>query len=193
MYISKAMLNMRGDALGSTAQVAIDAPWVPNSFTGYNQTGVMQSCGSPISMEVGAAIGFSSGDAVPDSVWLNQAQALFSLNTLRTYLTANAPTCVMDTAFASTGTLRLINMGNGKRMLDLNNSLGRFSYAKAFNRMYLFIGSTSGAPAVSTAYIASVFEFTAQDLIAMGATLIDNGDGTFNLDGTIYLNNITFS
>lgn len=193
MYISKAMLNMRGDALGSTAQAAVEAPWVPNSVTGYNQTGAMQSCGSPISLEVGAAIGFSSGDAIPDSVWLNQAQAPFSLNTLRTYLTANAPGVVMDTAFASTGTLRMINMGGGKRMLDLNNLLGRFSYAKVFNRMYLFVLNTTGIPAVSTSYIASVFEFTPQDLIAMGATLTDNGDGTFNLDGTISLNNITFS
>lgn len=193
MYISKAMLNMRGDVLCSAASPSVDAPWMPSSFTGYNQNGVMQSGGTPISTEVGAAIGFSSGDAVPDSVWLNQAQALFSLNTLRTYLTANAPTCVMDTAFASSGTLRMINIGNGKRMLDLNNSLGRFSYAKAFNRMYLFIANTAGAPAVSTATIATVFEFTPQDLIAMGATLTDNGDGTFNLVGTISLNNITFS
>lgn len=193
MYISKAMLNMRGDSLSSVASVAIDSPWLPASFTAYNQAGAMQSGGTPQSAEPTAIIMFSSGDTIPDSVWTNQAQALFSVNTLRTYLTANAPGVVLDTAIASSGVVRIINVGGGKRTLDLNNLLGRFSYAKAFNRMYLMVGTNTTNMTVGTATIATVFEFTPQDLIGMGASLTDNGDGTFNLNGTISLNNITFS
>lgn len=192
MYISKAMLNMRGDSLGSTINPTIEWPWSPYSLTGYS-SGNLQSGGMPTSTEPTAIIVFSSGDTVPDDVWSNQAQALFSLSTLRTYLAANAPGVVMDTAFASSGIVRVINVGGGKRTLDLNNSLGRFSYAKAFNRMYLMIGTNTTVMSTGTAVIASVFEFTPQDLISMGAPLTDNGDGTFNLNGTISLNNITFS
>ncbi|AWY08362.1 hypothetical protein HOT49_gp085 [Erwinia phage vB_EamM_Alexandra] len=112
---------------------------------------------------------------------------------MRTYLAANVPGCVMDTTMASTGNVRVVNLGQGKRMLDLNNLLGRFSYAKPFNRMYLFISQNTTALAPATAGIASVFEFTPQDLIAMGAPLTDNGDGTFSLTGTINLNNIVWS
>lgn len=192
MYISKAMLNMRGDVLCSTSTAGVDMPWTPSSVTAYNAN-TLQAGGSHISAEPGAGIAFSSGDTIPDSVWNNQAQALFSLNTLRTYLTANAPGVVMDTAIASSGTLRVVNLGNGKRMLDLNGLLGRFAYAKAFNRMYLFIGNTTTVIAPATATIATVFEFTPQDLISMGVSLTDNGDGTFNLNGTVNINNITFS
>ncbi|QZE57295.1 hypothetical protein MPK71_gp086 [Erwinia phage pEa_SNUABM_1] len=192
MYISKAMLNMRGDSLGSAVNPTIDQPWAPSTLASYNAN-TLQAGGSHISTEPTAVIVFSSGDTIPDSVWHNQAQALFSLNTLRTYLTANAPGVVMDTAFASSGNVRIINAGGGKRTLDLNNLLGRFSYAKAFNRMYLMLGSNTTAMTTGTATIASVLEFTPQDLISMGASLTDNGDGTFNLNGTISLNNITFS
>lgn len=193
MYISKAMLNMRGDSLSSVASVAVDWPWLPANFTAYNQADAVQSGGTPQSAEPTAIIMFSSGDMIPDSVWVNQAQALFSVNTLRTYLTANAPGVVLDTAIASSGVVRIINVGGGKRTLDLNNYLGRFSYAKAFNRMYLMVGTNTTTMTVGTATIATVFEFTPQDLISMGASLTDNGDGTFNLNGTISLNNITFS
>lgn len=192
MYISKAMLNMRGDSLGSAINPTIEWPWSPYSLTGYS-SGNLQSGGMPTSTEPTAIIVFSSGDTVPDDVWSNQAQALFSLNTLRTYLAANAPGVVMDTAIASSGTVRVINVGGGKRTLDLNNALGRFSYAKAFNRMYLMIGTNTTVMSTGTSSIASVIEFTPQDLISMGAPLTDNGDGTFNLNGTISLNNITFS
>lgn len=192
MYISKAMLNMRGDSLGSTGSTVVEAPWIPSTMTPYNSANV-QAGGSHISAEIAGAIVFSSGDPITDTVWNNQALALFSLNTLRTYLTANLPACVMDTVYASSGTVRIMNMGNGKRMFDLNNQLGRFAYAKPFTRMYLMLGTTTAALAVATATIASVVEFTPQDLIAMGAPLIDNGDGTFSLNGTISLNNITFS
>lgn len=193
MYISKAMLNMRGDSLSSVTPVAVDWPWLPANFTAYNQADAVQSGGTPQSAEPTAIIMFSSGDTIPDSVWVNQAQALFSVNTLRTYLTANAPGVVLDTAIASSGVVRIINVGGGKRTLDLNNYLGRFSYAKAFNRMYLMVGTNTTTMTVGTATIATVFEFTPQDLISMGASLTDNGDGTFNLNGTISLNNITFS
>ncbi|UAW53199.1 hypothetical protein pEaSNUABM30_00081 [Erwinia phage pEa_SNUABM_30] len=193
MYISKAMLNMRGDVLGSSAAAVVDAPWLPSSVTAYNAANAMQAGGTHVSAEPAAAIVFSSGDAVPDTTWTNQAQALFSLNSLRTYLAANVPGCVMDTAYASTGTLRVVNAGNGKRMFDLNSLLGRFSYAKPFNRMYLFISQTTSTLAPATVSVATVVEFTAQDLIAMGASLTNNNDGTFNLNGTIILNNITFS
>lgn len=192
MYISKAMLNMRGDALGSIANPTIDLPWTPNSFQSYN-SGNVSAGGTPISAERTAAIVFSTGDTIPDSVWNNQLQAQFSLNTLRAYLTANVPACVMDSAPISTGQLRIVNLGQGKRMFDFLNLLGRFSYAKAFNRMYLLVGTSAGAIAASTVSIASVVEFTPQDLIAMGAPLTDNGDGTFMLNGTISLNNVTFS
>lgn len=192
MYVSKAMLNMRGDALGSVANPAVDSPWMPNTVVAFN-AGTVQGGGSPISAEPAGAIAFSAGTTIPDTTWANQAQALFSLNTLRTYLAANVPGCVMDTTMASTGNVRVVNLGQGKRMLDLNNLLGRFSYAKPFNRMYLFISQNTTALAPATAGIASVFEFTPQDLIAMGAPLTDNGDGTFSLTGTINLNNIVWS
>lgn len=192
MYISKAMLNMRGDALGSTALPTVDAPWLPNVVTAVG-AGSLQAGGNHISTEPAGAIAFSTGAAIPDTVWTNMAQTLFSLNTLRTYLAANVPACVMDTAMASNGNVRVVNLGAGKRMLDLNTLLGRFAYAKAFNRMYLFIGQTTSAVTPTVATIATVIEFTAQDLIAMGAPLTDNGDGTFNLNGTISLNNIAFS
>lgn len=192
MYISKAMLNMRGDALGSVANPTLDLPWLPSTMSSYN-VAPTQAGGTHISAEVAGAIVFSAGDAVPDTVWVNQAQAPFSLTTLRNYLIANAPTVTMDTAYASTGLIRIVNIGQGKRMFDLNSLLGRFAYAKAFTRMYIMIATNTTALAVGTATIATVLEFTPQDLIAMGAPLADNGDGTFNLTGTISLNNITFS
>lgn len=193
MYISKAMLNMRGDSLSSTASIAVDMPWVPSAFTAYNQAGAYQSGGVPISAEPSAGIVFSTGDTIPDSVWANQSQALFSLNTLRTYLAANLPNCVMDSSFISSGTVRVINVGGGKRTLDLNGLLGRFSYAKAFNRMYLLVSNSTSAYGAGTVSTTTVFEFTPQDLISMGVPLTDNGDGTFSLNGIVNINNISFS
>ncbi|QZE59327.1 hypothetical protein MPK66_gp083 [Erwinia phage pEa_SNUABM_2] len=192
MYISKAMLNMRGDSLGSTANPSIDLPWQPNVMASFG-AGNIQAGGSTISAERTAAIVFSTGDTITDTVWNNQALSVFSLNTLRTYLTANLPGCVMDTAPISTGSVRVVNLGQGKRMLDLFNLLGRFSYAKPFNRMYILLGNSTGVIAAATVAIASVIELTPQDLISMGAPLTDNGDGTFTLNGTISLNNIAWS
>lgn len=192
MYISKAMLNMRGDSLGSTANPTVENPCQPASFAGYS-SGNLQSGGIPVSAEVTAALVFSTGDTIPDSVWNNQAQAPFSLTSLRTYLTTNVPGCVMESTFASSGTIRIVNLGNGKRMFDLYTALGRFAYAKAFNRMYLLLSNSASALGTGTASISSLVEFTPQDLISMGVPLTDNGDGTFNLNGTVNINNITFS
>ncbi|QZE58644.1 hypothetical protein pEaSNUABM28_00087 [Erwinia phage pEa_SNUABM_28] len=192
MYISKAMLNMRGESLGSTTNPGVELPWMASTMASAN-AGNLQGAGTTISTERPAAIVFSTGDIITDTIWNNQLLAVFSLNTLRTYLTANLPGCVMDTAPISTGNIRIVNLGNGKRMFDTLNLLGRFSYAKAFNRMYILLGTTATAIAAGTVSIASVIELTPQDLIAMGAPLTDNGDGTFNLNGTISLNNITWS
>ena len=192
MYISKAMLNMRGDALGSTANANVEAPWRPYVQAAFGQAGI-QSSASAIGVEAAAAVVFSTGDTITDTVWNNQALSLFSLNTLRAYLTANLPGCVMDAAFISTGTVRIVNLGQGKRMLDTLSLLGRLSYAKPFNRMYILLNTGSAVGAVSSAVYASVIEFTPQDLVSMGAPLTDNGDGTFSLNGTICLNNIAWS
>lgn len=192
MYISKAMLNMRGDSLGSAANPVVENPCQPASFVGYS-SGNLQAGGIPISVEVTAALVFSAGDTIPDSVWNNQAQAPFSLATLRTYLTANVPGCVMESTFASSGTVRIVNLGNGRRMFDLYTALGRFAYAKAFNRMYLLLSNNTAAFSNGSVSISSLVEFTPQDLISMGVPLTDNGDGTFNLNGTVNINNITFS
>ena len=192
MYISKAMLNMRGDVLGSTVNGAVDLPWMPYTISSFGSA-VIQGGGSHMSADRPGAIVFSTGDAIPDSIWDNQTGALMSITSLRTYLTANLPGCVMDAAPISTGNVRIVNLGEGKRMFELNDQLGRFAYAKAFNRMYLLLGSTVTTIAAATVTIASIVEFAPQDLIAMGAPLVDNGDGTFNLTGTVVLNNITFS
>lgn len=192
MYISKAMLNMRGDSLGSNVASTIDAPWSSNVAVAAN-AGTIQGGGSTISAERTAAIVFSTGDTITDTVWNNQSLALFSLTSLRTYLAANLPGCVMDAAPISNGTVRIVNLGQGKRMLDLFNQLGRFSYAKPFNRMYIMLGTNLTVIAAGTASIGSVIELTAQDLLGMGAPLTDNGDGTFTLNGTISLNNIVWS
>ena len=192
MYISKAMLNMRGDVLGSTVNGSVDLPWMPYTISSFGSA-VIQGGGSHISADMAGAIVFSTGDTIPDSIWDTQTGALFSITSLRTYLTANLPACVMDAAPVSIGNVRIVNVGEGKRMFELNNQLGRFAYAKAFNRMYLLLGSTVTTIAAATNTIASVVEFTPQDLISMGAPLVDNGDGTFNLTGTVVLNNISFS
>lgn len=192
MYISKAMLNMRGESLGSTTNPGVELPWMASTMASAT-AGNLQGAGTTISTERPAAVVFSTGDIITDTIWNNQLLAVFSLNTLRTYLTANLPGCVMDAAPISTGNIRIVNLGNGKRMFDTLNLLGRFSYAKAFNRMYILLGSTATAIAAGTVSIASVIELTPQDLIAMGAPLTDNGDGTFTLNGTISLNNIAWS
>lgn len=191
MYVSKAMLNMRGDALGSTSP-SVEAPWLPSNYTAPS-VATPQAAGIPTSTEVGGAIVFSTGDTIPDSVWHSISGTLFSLNTLRTLLTSTVPACVMDTALQSTGRLRIINKGQGRRTFEFaDNTLGKLAYAKPFNRMYVLI-STSTSTAVGTANVCSVIELTPQDLQQMGASLTDNGDGTFNLNGTIVLNNLTFS
>lgn len=191
MFVSKAMLNMRGDSLGSSTP-AVEAPWMPITFTAGSAV-QQQSAGSPIGAEVAAAIVFSTGDVITDDIWNTMSGSLFSLNTLRTFLTANLPACVMDTAFQSTGRLRIVNLGSGRRMFDMSDTtLGRFAYAKPFNRLYVLM-STSTTAAVGTANISSVLELTGQDLQQMGAPVTDNGDGTFTLNGVVVMNNITFS
>lgn len=192
MYISKAMLNMRGEALGSTANAFVDAPWRAYTQAAFGQAG-LQAAATPLGVEIAAAVVFSAGDTITDTVWNNQALSLFSITSLRTYLTANLPNCVVDTAPISTGTVRIVNLGQGKRMLDVFNLLGRFSYAKPFNRMYILLSTTAAVVAAGSAVIASAIELTPQDLIGMGAPLTDNGDGTFSLSGTISLNNLAWS
>ncbi len=193
MYVSKAMMNMRGDSFGSVATSGLEMPWTPAAYTAYN-TAVQQAGGTHISADAQAAIVFSAGDTIPDSVWHTMVGSLFSLNSLRIYLAINVPSCSMDSAPISSGPMRIVNKGGGVRMIDMSTGvLGRLSYNKPFNRMYLLIGNSTTAVTGTSQNIASVVEFTAQDLQKMGASLTDNGDGTFTLNESIVLNNITFS
>ncbi|QYW04414.1 hypothetical protein pEaSNUABM14_00089 [Erwinia phage pEa_SNUABM_14] len=193
MYISKAMMNMRGDALSSNnSSSPVDAPWVPALVTPYNAVAV-QGGGAPYSTEVGAAILFSTGDTIPDSIWNTLYASNITINALSTALNAAGVNCTMSAVVnSSSNAVRIINQGDGTRMLDiLIQNLGRITYTQPFNRMYLFL---SGVAAIgTTTAIPSVVELTPADLTQMGATLTDNGDGTYTLSGPIVLNNITFS
>lgn len=192
MYVSKAMLNMRGDSFGSVANSGVEMPWTPALYTAYNG-GIQQAGGSHISADAQAAIVFSAGDTIPDSVWNTMVGTLFSLNSLRIYLAINVARCTMDSAPISTGPLRIVNKGDGVRMFDMSTgALGRFTYAKPFNRMYLLIGNSVTAISGTSQNIGSVVEFTPQDLQKMSASLTDNNDGTFTLNSTMILNNISF-
>ncbi|MEG0376696.1 MAG: hypothetical protein RR672_13760 [Raoultibacter sp.] len=196
MYLSKAMQNMRGNPLPSTQTLSVVNPFMPQTFASYNTTGLSQAYGSAIWTEVNAAIVFSTGDTISDNLWngfLAQS-SLYSLNSLRAFLSTNLPGCVMDTSFISSGLMRIIQTDPGVRTFECTDgALGHLTYAKAFNRMYILLGH-SGALAVGTANMATAIELTPQDLQQMGAALTDNGDGTFTLTSkTIALNNISFS
>lgn len=192
MYVSKAMQNMRADSLGSTAQPANELPWFPAQIAA--NAGLLQSAGNPYSTSVGGCIVFSTGDTIPDSLWNTIYASALSLTTINTAITNAGLNCTMSAIQNGTGnSVRLINQGDGTRMFDiLSTALSRISYAQPFNRMYLLVGIATAALGVSTA-IGSIVEFTPADLIAMGAGLTNNNDGTYTLNGPIVLNNITFS
>lgn len=196
MYVSKAMQNMRGNPLPSTQSMSVVNPFMPQTYASYNTVGMSQSYGSPIWTEVNAAVVFSAGDTITDDLWngfLAQS-SMYSLNSLRSFLVANLPACVMDSTFISAGPIRIVQTEPGVCTFECTDgALGHVTYTKAFNRMYILLGH-AGSLAVGTANMATAIELTPQDLQQMGAALTDNGDGTFTLTKqTIALNNISFS
>lgn len=192
MYLSKAMRDLRSDPFGSSVLSTVEAPWSPRIQPAISAAQTMGG-GTTESIYAGAAIVFSAGQPVSDEIWHVQSRALYNLSTFRAFVTANQPECVLDTVYASTGTLTINRVGGGKRIIDTGAGLGRFAYAKAFSHMYILIATSFTVPApTAAASIATAIELTAQDLIDLGADLTDNGDGTFNLVGTINLTTFSF-
>jgi len=192
MFVSKAMQNMRGDAFGSVSDSTVESIWKPKLFS-LNGATALQGVGSAQSAEFIAGVTFSNGATIPDASWNALAANLFSYNNLVAHLAANVPTCVMAGSYQTLGQVRLVNRGNGERVLEsVASALGKIVYAPTFNRMYILI-STVTSMDITTAAISSVIEFTVDDLLAMNIPVTANPNGTGTLAGAFQLNNIVFS
>lgn len=193
MFISKALQNMRGDPLGSAVNTT-EGVFMPR-YVSANTDATDTGFGVPYSTEYQAAIVFSNGDAIPDSVWHTMSGSLYSIDTLRAFLAANFPTCVMTPTQFSTGLLRQTNKGGGERVFEfIDNALGSLPVNLVpFNRMYIMMHNSAIAPTVSAARICSCIELTIEDLQKMGAPIVIAGDGSATLTSLTVLNNIVYS
>lgn len=186
MYISKALQNIRQHPNGRYATLASDALWSP-------QLGALDGnypLQGPTSFDRAGGVLFTSGGIISDDNWMAIQTSAISLTGVRTWLANNGRTDVVwPTAYTSTGLIRIL-FQEGQRVLDFpDNFLGYFTYAQAFNRMYIALSNASGTLAASSGVI-SWLELTPADLKAMGADITIDGSGNGTLNSPLILNSI---
>lgn len=187
MIISKAFKSMsaaRSGNYSSLATVVPNTPLYPVGAADQRQT-------SNRSNNFVAGIFYSSGDAISDSVW-QMAQAKFiTAADLKTYLTANTKTVFSNPVISR---LSVISRKEDERTVLLYNPAS-LSSAWKFNRIYLALTNSSSIPASSSVDklpVATWIELTAQDLSLLGASTIQNADGTYSLVSDLALGSLRF-
>lgn len=186
MYISKALQNIRQRPNGRYPNLASDALWSPQ-LGALDGNYPMQG---PASFDRAGGVVFSSGGIISDDNWMAIQSSPISLTAVRTWLANNGRTdVVLASTYASVGQIRIL-FQEGQRVLDFpDNFLGYFTYASAFNRMYIALSNLSGTMAASSGVI-SWLELTPADLKAMGADITIDGSGNGTLNSPLILNSI---
>ncbi|AQT28557.1 hypothetical protein YOLOSWAG_74 [Erwinia phage vB_EamM_Yoloswag] len=183
MFISKALQNIRQRPSGNYSSLAADYFWSPVFIA--DQAMPLQA---PVGLERACGVAFSSGSALTDTDWMAIQASVMSLAAIRTWTIANRSDVTWSTTFASTGPARLL-FQEGQRTVDfVDNTLGYFTYASAFTRMYIMI---TNATSISTSTgISSMIELTPADLKAMGADITIDANGVGTLNSPLTLNSI---
>lgn len=185
MYISKALQNIRQRPNGRNPNLSADALWSP-ATVGADATQANQFPAGP---ERTAGIVFSSGGILTDDNWMALQSTTMTLNSIRSWLTANRSDVVMQSTFASSGSARILFHEGYRSLQSVDNILGYFTYSTPFTRMYIALTSLSGAMAV-TSTITSLIELTPDDLKTMGADITIDAQGVGTLNSPVILNNI---
>lgn len=185
MYISKALQNIRQRPNGRNPSLSSDQLWSP-ATVGADATQANQFPAGP---ERTCGIMFSSGGVLTDDNWIALQALSLTLNTMRSWIISNRNDITLQSTFASVGNGRILFHEGYRSLQSVDNSLGYFTYASPFTRMYIALSAVAGSMAVTTA-ITSLIELTPDDLKTMGADITIDSQGVGTLNSPVILNSI---